>query len=168
MSDRLEIRPVELSEASLLVDIYAPYVLETAISFEMEPPSVSDFTRRIEQLTADYPWLVATLDSTVVGYAYAGPHRTRAAYQYSVETSVYVAQESHGRQIGFTLYWRLLSELSRREYRNAYAGITLPNAASVALHNKMGFEQIGVFPQVGFKFDCWHDVAWFHRPIDLP
>ncbi len=114
---------------------------------------------------AAYPWLVACIDERVVGYAYGGPLRSRAAYRFSVETSIYLDIDCLGKGVGTKLYQSLFHELSAAGLANAYAGMTLPNAGSMALHRKFGFEMIGVFPSVGFKFDVWHDVAWMHRKI---
>lgn len=167
MAENLVIRTVRLSDAAAIAEIYRPYVTETAISFELTPPSAAEFSARIEQMSQDYPWFVATVNDLSVGYAYACSHRARAAYRFSVETSVYLDSRYHRRGIARRLYDTLFAELSARKFCHAYAGITLPNEASERFHRQSGFVPIGVFPSIGFKFDQWHDVGWFHRPVDL-
>ena len=146
-----------------MLAIYAPVVRETAISFELDPPSLDDFEARVAKYSAGWAWLVAELDGQILGYAYGSPHRERAAYRWSTETSAYVALGARKRGIGTRLYQALFPALGDRGYCNAYAGVTLPNEASVALHRAVGFSPIGIFPAVGRKFDKWHDVAWFYR-----
>ena len=114
---------------------------------------------------AGWAWLVAEDAGQVAGYAYATPHRSRGAYRWSVETSVYVAAAARGQGVGTQLYTALLPVLAEKGYCNAYAGITLPNDASVALHRRVGFQAIGVFRSVGRKFGAWHDVSWWHLPL---
>lgn len=151
------------ADSAACAEIYAPFVVDTAVSFETEPPDAAEMARRI---AAAHLWLVATdAGGAVLGYAYGGSHRARPAYRWSVETSIYLADTARGRGIGSTLYRALLEELTTAGYANAYAGITLPNAASVALHERVGFRAIGTFPRVGRKFDRWHDVGWWHRPL---
>lgn len=159
------IRPATPGDAAALLEIYRPFVLETAVSFELEPPGVDEFGRRIQTALEHFAWLVAERDGRAIGYAYATPHRSRGAYRWSVETSVYVREGSRGRAIGSTLYRALMPILAERGSCNAYAGITLPNEASVALHVKMGFQPVGVFRSVGRKFGAWHDVSWWHLPL---
>jgi phosphinothricin acetyltransferase len=148
-----------------MLAIYAPVVRETAISFELDPPTVTEFETRVEKYSAGWAWLVAELNSEILGYAYGSPHRERAAYRWSAETSSYVAPAARRRGIATRLYRALFSALADRGCCNAYAGITLPNEASTALHRAVGFSPIGTFPSVGRKFNQWHDVAWFHRPL---
>ena len=159
------VRPATEADGPTLLAIYRPYVERTAISFETVTPSLEEFVRRIRTATEGWAWLVAELDGGCVGYAYGSSHRERAAYRWSVETSAYVRESSHRRGIGRALYTRLLEALRQRGFCNAYAGMTLPNPASEALHRAVGFEPIGVFKAVGRKFDTWHDVAWFHRNL---
>ena len=161
MSD-VSVRPATLDDAEPLLVIYRPFVLNTAISFELEPPSVADFRGRIERSLGEWAWLVAERDRRPAGYAYAMPHRSRGAYKWSVEPSVYVDEGSHRQGIGKMLYEALLPLLTQKGYCNAYAGITLPNDASVALHRRLGFQAVGVFRSVGRKFGVWHDVSWWH------
>ena len=158
----VSVRSATPDDAEQLLAIYRPFVLNTAISFELVPPSVAEFRARIERALAEMAWLGAERDRRPVGYAYAAPHRSRGAYQWSVEPSVYVEEGSHRQGIGRLLYEALLPRLAQKGYCNAYAGITLPNDASVALHRRLGFEPVGVFRSVGHKFGAWHDVSWWH------
>ena len=144
--------------------IYAPYC-STPISFEMGPPSVEEMRGRLTKVLGQYPWLLCQDGGEVLGYAYATQHRERAAYRWSVDTTVYVRQGGQRRGVGRALYTSLLAVLSLQGYVNAYAGVTLPNPASVGLHEAVGFQQVGVYRQVGFKCGAWHDVAWFQRPL---
>jgi L-amino acid N-acyltransferase YncA len=159
------VRDVRDDDAAALLAIYAPLVAETTISFEVEVPTTEDFRERILGYRKSHAWLVAERDGRILGYAYGSPHRARAAYRFSCETSAYVAPEARRRGIGRLLYEELFDRLAARGYCHAYAGITLPNDASVALHRRVGFAPIGVFPRVGRKFGRWHDVAWYHRPL---
>lgn len=158
----VSLRSATPDDADALLAIYRPFVLHTAISFELEPPSVEEFRGRIERSLAEWAWLVAESDGRALGYAYATPHRSRGAYRWSVEPSVYVAEASHRRGLGRMLYEALMPRLAERGACNAYAGITLPNDASVALHRRLGFEPVGVFRSVGHKLGAWHDVSWWH------
>lgn len=164
----LSIREATRDDAGPLLEVYRPFVTDTAVSFETEPPSLYDFEERIRKALAAYAWLVAEREGRPVGYAYATSHRERSAYRWSVETSVYVGACHRGHGVGRRLYSRLLDDLTARGYCNAYAGIALPNEASIALHRKAGFVSIGVFPRVGFKLGAWHDVSWWHRPLREP
>lgn len=121
--------------------------------------------RRIVATTAAYPWLVACDGDRVLGYAYAGRHRERAGYRYSVDVSVYVAEEARGRNIGTMLYTRLFDILGALRFHCALAGIALPNDASVALHRRFGFRDVGVYHEVGYKFGRWLDVLWSQRSL---
>ncbi|MEP7358289.1 MAG: N-acetyltransferase family protein [Anaerolineales bacterium] len=152
------IRLAAEADAAAIQAIYAPYVRGTVISFELEPPSVDEMARRMGQAAA---WLVcADGIGPVLGYAYAGKHRDRAAYQWSLDVSAYLDPAFHRRGLGRGLYTALFGLLRQQGYYNAYAGIALPNAASLGLHTAMGFEPVGVYRGVGYKFGRWHDVAW--------
>jgi len=150
------------ADASAISAIYSPVVRKTAISFEVEPPSVEEIHRRISKIAAVYPWLVCEEDGAMQGYAYASQHRERAAYQWSVDVSVYVDERWRGQRIGRALYTSLFAILRAQGYVNVYAGITLPNPASVALHQAMGMKPLGIYYHTGFKLDKWHDVGWWH------
>jgi phosphinothricin acetyltransferase len=158
------IRLATLDDAEQVQAVYAPYCF-TPISFEVEPPSVEEMRGRLAKVLGQYPWLLCEEGGQILGYAYATQHRQRAAYRWSVDTSVYVRQGRQRRGIGRALYTSLLAVLPLQGYVNAYAGATLPNPASVGLHEAMGFRPIGVYRQVGFKGGAWHDVAWFERPL---
>jgi L-amino acid N-acyltransferase YncA len=159
------IRVAEELDAQAIADIYAPAVTGRATSFELTPPDAAEMKRRIVTVLAQYPWLVCESSETVVGYVYATAHRERAAYRWSVDVAAYVRTDAQRRGIARALYTALFETLSLQGYRNAYAGITLPNAASVAMHEAMGFERVGTYHRVGYKMDKWHDVAWFERPL---
>jgi len=164
-TDALRIREARVSDVPEMLAIYGPIVEHTATSFEVTAPTVDEFAGRVHKYGQDWGWLVAERRGAVVGYAYASPHRERPAYRWSVETSVYVSAAAYRQGIGRSLYLALLPRLAAAGFCNAYAGVTLPNEASVALHRSVGFLPIGVFPSVGRKFDVWHDVAWLHRPL---
>jgi len=161
------IRFAKLEDAAAIQEIYAPIVLHTATSFEYEPPPAQEVRRRIESNFAQYPWLVCERDSQVVGYAYAGKFRERPAYRWTAELSVYVRSGFHRQGIATRLYEALFHCLRMQGFHTAVAGITLPNEASVVLHERMGFQEVGVFRAVGFKFDEWRDVAWYRRDLQL-
>jgi phosphinothricin acetyltransferase len=160
-SDSPTVRRAVAADAAGCLEIYAPIVRETHTSFETEVPSLDDFTSRLEGMGRDYPWLVCEVDGAVAGYAYARPHRERTAYQWSTEVSVFVADDYHRRGVGRALYSELLEILRRQGFFNAYAGISLPNAASITFHESMGFEPVGVYEKVGYKLGRWHDVGWW-------
>jgi len=156
-------------DAQQIAAIYAPIVTGTAISFELEPPSVDEMRQRIVATLERLPWLVSLDDAGAVnGYAHAGRHRERAAYQWSVDVTAYVREDARGRGVGRQLYTALLDELVNLGYFQAFAGIALPNAASVALHEAMGFQPLGVYRQVGFKLGEWRDVGWWQKPLREP
>lgn len=159
------IRSATAADAEALLALYRPYIEQTTVSFETEVPSVEAFAGRIRDAVAGWAWLVAEVEGTCAGYAYGGAHRARAAYRWSVETSAYVDAQHHRRGIARALYTALFDVLRQKGYCHAFAGVTLPNAPSVAFHQQMGFESIGVFKSVGYKFGHWHDVAWFQRPL---
>jgi phosphinothricin acetyltransferase len=152
-------------DAEAVLEIYGPVVRDTAISFEFEPPSVADMRERIRATLRSTPWLVAERDERLAGYAYAGPFRARPAYQWTTETTVYVAPSAHGRGVGTALYRALLAALHAAGYRSAIGGITLPNAASVALHERLGFRPVGVVKAAGFKFGRWHDIGFWQAEL---
>ena len=142
----------------------------TAISFELVPPTAEEFARRIRKvLDGGWAWLVAESEGKCVGYAYGSVHRERPAYRWSVETTVYVHDDYQRRGIARQLYTALFPVLADKGFCNAFAGVALPNDASVGLHRSVGFEPIGTFRGVGRKFGRWYDVAWFQRRLrDAP
>lgn len=164
----MHIRMATPADAGAIADIYAPYVRDSVISFETNPPSAEQTRSRLATTLADFPWLVITDLERVAGYAYAGPHRAREAYRWSADVSLYLDTSFHRRGFGRRIYAALLNLLAAQGYVNAYAGIALPNAASVGLHEAMGFTRIGLFQRVGFKNGAWWDVGWWHRPLTIP
>ena len=162
------IRLATPDDAETIAAIYAPNVTDAAISFELEAPDAAEIRRRIEKTLAVLPWLVWDEGGVARGYAYASPHRERAAYQWSADVSAYIDPAWKRRGIGKALYERLLRVLRLQGYQNAYAGITLPNPASVGLHESVGFRPVGVYHQVGFKRGQWHDVGWWHLSLGEP
>jgi phosphinothricin acetyltransferase len=159
----LSIRFATPADAPVLADIYAPHVVEDATSFELTPPDPAEFATRIESLQRTHPWLVAEADGETIGYCYGAPHRPRAGYRWCTEVSVYVSPSRHRGRVGRALYAALFDVLTRQRFVHAYAGITLPNPASVAFHAAMGFEEIGVYRGIGYKLGGWHVVAWYSR-----
>jgi L-amino acid N-acyltransferase YncA len=152
-------------DAEQIAAIYAPNVTDTVISFEFEAPTVDEMRRRIEGTLRRYPWLVCERRGRVLGYAYAGAHGTRAAYQWSVDVSVYVHEDARRAGVGRALYASLFAALELQGFYNVYAGATLPNPASVGLHESVGFRRVGVYRGVGYKLGAWHDVVWWHLPL---
>jgi len=137
----------------------------TSISFETIAPDRDEMAKRLAGTLASHPWLVCDVDGRVAGYAYAAKHRVRAAYQWSVDTSVYVDPAWHRSGVGRGLYRSLFAVLGAQRFCNAFAGIALPNPASVALHEAVGFEPLGVYRRVGFKLGAWHDVGWWQLTL---
>ena len=163
------IRSATEADAKPLLEIYRPYIERAVVSFETETPSPEQFAARIAKALDGWAWLVAEEGGTCIGYAYATAHRERAAYRWSVETSAYVHASHHRKGMGKALYTKLFESLRSKGFCNALAIITLPNEASVALHESVGFQSIGVFRRAGWKFGAWQDVAWMQRKIrDLP
>jgi L-amino acid N-acyltransferase YncA len=155
------IRFADESDAEKMLSIYGPIVENTTISFETVPPSLEEFGGRIRKTIRETPWLVCETGGKFVGYAYASQHRERAAYQWSVDVSVYLAEEFRGQGHGRALYERLFQILRERGFFNAFAGIALPNDASCRLHENLGFKPIGVYRSVGYKLGDWIDVGWW-------
>jgi phosphinothricin acetyltransferase len=165
----LRIRDAVSADTEALLAIYRPFVLETSVSFELTPPSAAEFGQRIAAAQSQWAWLVAERDGALLGYAYGSAFRSRPAYRWSVETSAYVHAAHRGQGVGRALYERLLRLLADKGYCMAYAGIALPNEASVRLHEALGFRDVGVFRRAGRKFGQWHDVSWWQRELrDLP
>lgn len=148
-----------------MAEIFAPVVAQTAISFSTEAPTAAGFQKKIVEITATLPWFVFEQGGTVKGYAYASPHRSLGAYRWCVEVSIYVAADAHRNGIASALYEKLLTTLRALGYYNAYAGITVPNEASIRFHEAFGFERFCVFQQIGHKLGMWHDVAWYRLAL---
>jgi len=158
-------------DAAAILDIYRPIVLNTAISFERDPPSEAEMRRRIRTTLERYPWLVAVepgRSGRVAAYAYATQLRTRQSYQWSVEVSAYVRPDRKRRGMATSLYDRLLGILERQGFVNALAAIALPNPDSVAFHERFGFEPVGVFRNAGYKLGRWHDIGWWELELRRP
>lgn len=164
MSDSL-VRDATAADAEACAAIYAPYVTGTTITFETDPPDAAEMARRIAKAQAGHAFLVLEEDGAVVGYAYAGPFKERAAYRWSCEVSVYLAQDRRGRGGGRRLYEALLERLTARGYRMAAAGMTQPNEASARLHAALGFEPVGTYRAIGWKLGAPRDVTWVQRPL---
>jgi phosphinothricin acetyltransferase len=162
----MEVRLASPQDGPGLAAIYRPYVTDSVISFEEDPPDSAEMARRVAQTLPEYPWLCGLDGGAIAGYAYAGQHRARAAYRWAADVSVYVAGGRHRQGIGRALYSALFRLLALQGYCRLFAGITLPNPASVGLHEAMGFSLVGVYRQVGWKFGGWHDVGWWQRPPD--
>ncbi len=156
------IRPVKRQDIQAIVDIYNHYVENTAITFEEKSINANDMLARIEIVTqGNLPWLVIEQGNNILGYAYATPWKARSAYRYSVETTVYLAPKEQGKGLGTELYQALLTELKLKSIHTAIGGITLPNPASIALHEKLGMTKVAHFHQVGYKFNQWLDTGYW-------
>lgn len=158
-------RDAVAADAARCAAVYAPYVTDTVVSFELEPPTTADMATRIAAARRTHAWVVVEDAGRVVGYAYAGPYKARPAYRWACEVSVYLAADSRRAGGGRALYAALFERLANRGFRTAIAGMVLPNEPSERLHRAMGFERIGTFRRVGWKHGRWHDVAYAQRPI---
>jgi L-amino acid N-acyltransferase YncA len=159
------IRFAEPTDAAGILAIYAPYCESTCVSFEVIAPTVEQMQERISRITADYPWLVAEIDGQTAGYVYASRHHERAAYRWSVDVAVYIAARQQRRGVGRILYETLFSILREQGLFKVFAGVTLPNPASVGLHESLGFRSVAVYEGVGYKFGRWLDVGWWQRDL---
>ena len=162
------IRPVTLLDASAISSLYAHYVEHTPITFEIDVPDEKEIKKRITEYSKNFPWIVATVNNEVVAYAYATPFKARAAYRWSVESSIYVDKKFHGKGLGEKLYVALCDRLRTIGILNIIGVITLPNQPSVNLHEKLGFTFIGKFPEVGFKMGQWYDVGYWQLTLPKP
>jgi L-amino acid N-acyltransferase YncA len=164
------IRRATVEDAEAIARIYAPYVTDTAISFETEAVSAAQIAERVQSFDVLYPWFVAEdgAGDTVVGYAYATQFRTRPAYRFAAETSIYLEPSAQGRGVGTLLYRALLDKLFGQGFIQAIAGITLPNEASVRLHERVGFKLVGVYKDIGYKLGRWHDVGRYQCQLAEP
>jgi L-amino acid N-acyltransferase YncA len=165
VTDGSIIRDADERDAARCAEIYAPYVRDTAVSFETEPPSAGEMAARIAAAQERHAWLVLEDAGRVAGYAYGGPYMARAAYDWSTAVSVYLEQGRRRTGAGRALYAALFDRLTARGFRTALAGITLPNAPSVGLHRALGFQPVGVYRRIGWKHGAWHDVEWSRRPL---
>jgi phosphinothricin acetyltransferase len=161
------IRFATTADGEAVAAIYRPFVEGTAVSFELEPPGAAEMGRRIEATLPALPWLVLDRDG-VQAYAYASRHRDRAAYRWSVDSSVYVASGRRRKGVGRALYTALFALLRAQGFRAVHGGVTLPNPGSVGLHEAMGFRPVGVYGAVGHKLGGWHDVGWWQLSLRAP
>jgi L-amino acid N-acyltransferase YncA len=162
----VKLRAARPADAAAIAAIYGPYVTDSFVSFETEPPSVDEMRGRIEACGDRYPWLVAEdEEGAILGYAYATAFRPRLAYRYAVETTVYLAAGAGRRGIGQALYGSLIATLEAQGFAQAIGAVTLPNPASVRLHEKLGFKEAGIYRQVGYKMGRWLDVGLWQRAL---
>jgi phosphinothricin acetyltransferase len=164
----MKIRLSHPSDAPQIAAIYAPFCGDSPVSFEVVPPSAAEMAGRIQKITSRFPWLVAEDDGLVAGYAYASPHRDRAAYRWAAEVTVYIHERFRRRGVGRALYSSLFAFLRLQGYCKAYGIITVPNAGSTGLHEAMGFELVGTFRNAGYKAGVWHDVSWWALTLRPP
>ena len=164
----MKIRLSHPSDAAQIADIYAPFCGDSPVSFEIVPPDAVEMAGRIEKISRRFPWLAAESDGLIAGYAYASPHRERAAYRWSADVTVYIHARFRRRGVGRALYSSLFALLRIQGYIKAYAGITVPNAGSTGLHAAMGFELVGIYRDVGYKAGAWHDVSWWALTLQPP
>ncbi len=167
MNKEFTIRLITTDDAESALAVYAPYVKSTAITFEEVVPTVEEFSSRTRKITEQYPWVVCESEGRVIGYAYASTHRARPAYRWSPESAVYVANDFHRKGIAKILYETLFSILKLQGYVNVFAGVVIPNLKSEEFHKALGFEEIGIFKQVGYKLGSWHDSKWFQKHLQI-
>ena len=160
------IRMATKEDASAMLEIYAPFILNTGITQETEVPFNEDFQERILSNLKERPWLVCEIEKQIAGYAYASKHRDRKGYQWCVEASVYISEKYFGIGVANALYTALFDILKLQGYVNAYAVITLPNERSIAFHKKFGIEYLTTYPKIGYKLGQWHDVGWMQYEIN--
>jgi phosphinothricin acetyltransferase len=162
---RMPVRLATRDDSHAVAEIYAPVVQHTPISFELVPPTADEMAQRMSVVLKGHPWLIAEDAGRVSGFAYASAYAERAAYKWSATTTIYVRDGVRGKGVGRSLYRVLLRMLSAQNFRRAFAGITIPNAGSIGLHEAMGFRHVGTFPEAGFKLGRWHDVGWWSLPL---
>ena len=166
MDNPFIIRFATPDDASSVVEIYAHYVIHTTVTFEYDVPSAEEMKNRIMHIIPKYPFLVAFSGNQMVGYAYATEFRHRAAYQWSPECTVYLHQDYTGLGYGYKLYMTLFALLRKQGFYNVFGGVALPNEASVKLHRKCGFRELGQYENIGYKFGRWHTTLWFQLPLN--
>ncbi len=165
MKPSIRIRFAEKSDATAILSIYAKYIKETRVTFEIEVPEVSAFEERMERIMERFPWVVCEIDGSIAGYAYASKHGERAAYRWSADLSVYIDERYHRRGIAAALYEAVQELLREQGYFTVYAGVSTPNPRSEAFHTAMGFRNLGEFRNVGYKLGQWCGVTWFELPL---
>ncbi|MDF2821999.1 MAG: sortase-like acyltransferase [Clostridiales bacterium] len=163
--DEVNIRLVNILDAKAILNIYAPYVVYTPITFEYDIPSIEEFEERIEHYTKTYPWIVCEIEGKIVGYAYASRYRAREAYDWSTEVTVYVDEEYQRYRIATALYTGILNLLTEQGYYMAYACVTRPNNKSELFHERMNFKEAGIHHKAGFKLNQWHDITYYEKKL---
>lgn len=161
MSEHIVIRQATPEDAEAILNIYAGYIRNTVITFEVEVPTIEEFQKRMEQIQTQFPWLVCEIDGVVAGYAYGSKHAQRAAYRWSADLSVYIDEKYHRRHIAAALYAALYTMLRAQGYYTVYAGISTPNPKSEAFHLAQGFTVVGIYPNVGYKLGTWCTLTWY-------
>lgn len=161
MNSYYKIRLITEDDIAAALEVYKPYVLNTAITFEYEVPTIAEFTHKVKTISTGYPWLVCEHNNEIIGYAYGSLHRARTAYTWSPESTVYMDGRFHGRGVARVLYETLFEILKLQGYINVYAGVGIPNEKSEAFHEALGFYELGIFRKVGYKLGKWHDTRWF-------
>ncbi len=161
----ITIRPILPEDVATTLEIYRYYVEKTSVTFDIEVPSIQEFSDKIEGIRHHFPWLICLMDNKIVGYAHASKHRYKSAYKWSVESTIYVAKDFHRMGIAKLLYEALFDKLRLQGFYNIYAGISLPNISSEAFHKSIGFEEVGTYKKIGFKQGEWHDVKWFQLSL---
>ena len=161
MNPQFKIKLAEETDYAGMLKVYAPNVINTAVTFEYEVPSLEEYTERIKKISSHYACLVCVQNGEVAGYAYGSVHRVKTAYQWSTESTIYVDPKYHGQGIARILYHALLSVLELQGFINVYAGVTTPNPQSEKFHLAMGFAEIAVFERIGYKLGKWHDLKFF-------
>ncbi len=164
----MSIREVREADIPAMLEIYAPFVKNTAVSFEYSIPSQEEFARRLHEHIAGYPWLVWEERGKVLGYAYAGRAFERAAYSWNAEISCYLAEEARGRGIGRQLYERIEGILRSQGIRKVFAVVTSANEPSIGFHEALGYQKVARFSQVGYKAGAWYDVIWLEKQLLPP
>jgi L-amino acid N-acyltransferase YncA len=166
MKPKIQYRIATPEDAESILEIYTPVINTTAISFEETPPSVADMAKRIEKILEKHPWIVAVdKNEKILGYAYASPYRDRAAYKWASEVSIYIRDTHQKLGLGKSLYEKLFHIMKKQNIYKSYALIALPNTGSIALHEKMGFQYLCIFKNVGYKLGKWHDVGWWEKTL---
>lgn len=165
MTGEKVIRPATVKDAAAILGIYEEYIKNTAVTFEIEVPSLVAFEERMERIMSGFPWLVCEMDGEIAGYAYASKHGERASYRWSADLSVYIHEKFHRNHIASELYDEVIALLQKQGYYTVYAGVSTPNPKSEAFHEAYGFRCLGEFKNVGYKLGEWRGVAWYELPI---
>lgn len=163
--DQVKIRFANILDARVMLNIYAPYVVYSPITFEYEVPCIEEFEQRIEHYCNSYPWIVCEIDGKIIGYAYASRYRAREAYDWSAEVSVYVDEDYQRNKVATALYLGLFNLLTEQGYYMAFACVTRPNKKSEIFHEKLGFDEVGVHHNAGYKLNKWHDITYFEKKL---